>query len=185
LTAPITWAQATSPILWSNVGIDWDTPAKTGDPTYGLSQGLTVAGGRGFADSITFAVSTGVSDSVVRGLNPSATFAVNSGYTSSSALNATGAAAYAVSNGFTSSAQYNLAGSATFAATAGYTSSSIYAGGVSAEFDLSLSNACELFTNYADSISFAVTASQSVSSGFLWNEVDDVTTTWTKVDYPN
>jgi len=185
LTAPITWAQATTPILWSNIGIDWDTPAKTGDPTYGLSQGCTVAGGRGFADSITFAVSTGVSDSAVRGLNPSAAFAVNSGYTSSSALNATGVVTYAVSNGFTSSAVYNLAGSATFAATAGYTSSSIYDGGVSAEFDLSLVQSCELFTNYADSISFAVTASESASSGFLWNEADDVTTTWTKVDYPN
>ena len=185
MTAPITWAQATSPILWSNIGIDWDTPAVTGDPTYGLSQGVTSFGGRGFSDSITFAVSAGVTNSVTRTLNPSATFAVTSGYTSSSVLNATGAATYAVSNGFTSSAAHNLAGLATFAATVGYTSSSIYAGGVSVEFDLSLDSSCELFTNYVDSISFAVTADSSASSGFLWNDVDDVTTTWTDVDYPN
>ena len=82
-------------------------------------------------------------------------------------------------------ARYIILQDQRLAATAGYTSSSIYDGGVSAEFDLSLSQSCELFTNYADSISFAVTASESASSGFLWNEADDVTTTWTKVDYPN
>ena len=42
MTAPITWAEATSPILWSNIGIDWDTPAETGSATYALDDGFTL-----------------------------------------------------------------------------------------------------------------------------------------------
>jgi len=38
---------------------------------------------------------------------------------------------------------------------------------------------------YANSITMATGASMSLDSEFLWNEVDDVTTTWTKVEYPN
>ena len=36
MTAPITWAEASSPIYWSNIGINWNTPAKTESETFGI-----------------------------------------------------------------------------------------------------------------------------------------------------
>ena len=38
---------------------------------------------------------------------------------------------------------------------------------------------------YANSITMATESSMSIDSEFLWNETSDVSTTWTKVDYPN
>ena len=38
---------------------------------------------------------------------------------------------------------------------------------------------------YANSISLASTAGLTMADSFLWNEVSDTSTTWTKVDYPN
>ena len=37
MTAPITWAEASSPIYWSNIGINWNTPAKTESETFGIN----------------------------------------------------------------------------------------------------------------------------------------------------
>ncbi len=163
MTAPITWAQATSPILWSNIGIDWDTPAKTGDPTFALTQGYPSSGAAAMAVS--------------------STFAVNSGYTSSSVMDTTGTATYTVNGGFTSSGGFNLAAGATFAAEMDYSSSAAHNAAGVTTFAVSLDYLNN--TNHADSTTFGAIMDQSSSSGFLWNEADDVTTTWTKVDYPN
>ena len=70
MTAPITWAEASSPILWSNIGIDWNSPAKTGDPTFALSQGITPIAGKLYTDSITFAAASGFTDSGALTVNP-------------------------------------------------------------------------------------------------------------------
>ena len=94
MTAPITWAQATAPILWSNIGIDWDTPAK--------------------ADTCTLAISEGYTSSSDHSLGESITFALNSGFTDSAVLDAVGAATFAVSEGFTSSVGLDLVASASF-----------------------------------------------------------------------
>ena len=163
MTAPITWAQATSPILWSNVGIDWDTPAKTGDPTYALSQGYTSSG--------------------VAAMVASSTFAVNSGYSSSSVMTATGSATYAVDSGLTSSGGFNLASAADFASTMDYSSSATHNAVGVATFAATIEYINN--TNHADSVSMALTMGESSSSAFLWTDVTDVTTTWTDVDYPN
>ena len=56
MTAPITWAEATSPILWSNIGIDWNTPAKTNSATFAANVGETHTEDKGIGYSITFAV---------------------------------------------------------------------------------------------------------------------------------
>ncbi len=40
MTAPIKWAEAGSPIYWSNIGINWNTPAKDDSVTYSVSIGL-------------------------------------------------------------------------------------------------------------------------------------------------
>jgi hypothetical protein len=42
MTAPITWAEASSPIYWSNIGIDWDSPAKTETSIFTVNSGLVL-----------------------------------------------------------------------------------------------------------------------------------------------
>jgi hypothetical protein len=163
VSAPITWAQATSPILWSNIGINWNTPAVTGDPTFALSQGYPSSGAAAYPSS--------------------ATFTVNSGYTSSSAMTTTGSATYAVGSGLTSSGGFNLAAAAAFASTMDYSSSATHNAAGVATFAATIEYVNN--TNHADSTTFGVITDYSSSSGFLWNDVDDVTTTWTDVDYPN
>jgi len=163
VSAPITWAQATSPILWSNIGINWNTPAVTGDPTFALSQGYP--------------------SSSVAAYAASATFAVNSGYTSSSVMSAIGSATYAVDSGLTSSGGFNLAAAADFSSTMDYSSSSTHNAAGVATFAATIEYINN--TNHADSVSVALSMGESSSSAFLWNDVTDVTTTWTDVDYPN
>jgi hypothetical protein len=38
---------------------------------------------------------------------------------------------------------------------------------------------------YPESITIPASLTFTDESGFLWNDVSDVTTTWTKIDYPN
>ena len=54
MTAPITWAEATSPILWSNIGIDWNTPAETGSATYAVDGGYSLGVSHTKGASISF-----------------------------------------------------------------------------------------------------------------------------------
>jgi hypothetical protein len=95
----------------------------------------------------------------------------------------TGSATYAVNSGLTSSGGFNLSGAATFASTMDYSSSTAHnAAGVAT---IAVSVGYLNNTNHADSTTFGAELGASSSSGFLWNESDAVTTTWTKVDYPN
>ena len=66
-------------------------------------------------------------------------------------------ATFALSNNYTATATHNAAGVATMDISAGYINN----------------------MDYPESITF------TDESGFLWNDVSDVTTTWTNVDYPN
>ena len=163
MTAPIKWEQATSPILWSNIGINWNTPAVTGDPTFALSQGYTASSAAAFASASTFAVNTGYTSSSVMTTTGSATFALTDGLVSTGGFNFTGEATFAATMDYSSSATHNAAGVTTFALTADYVNN----------------------TNHADSATMDITMDYRPSSAFLWNKVDDVSTTWTKVDYPN
>ena len=75
MVAPITWAEATSPILWSNIGINWNTPAETGSATYGLTDGFSSSSDHTLGESITFAIDNTFSNTGVATFRPSATFA--------------------------------------------------------------------------------------------------------------
>ena len=96
---------------------------------------------------------------------------------------AIGSATYTVNSGLTSSGGFNLAAEADFASTMDYSSSSIHNAVGVTTFAATLEYINN--TNHADSISIALSVGESSSSAFLWNDVADVTTTWTDVDYPN
>ena len=73
MTAPITWAEATSPILWSNVGINWNTPAETGSATYAVDGGYTLGASHIKGGSISFGIdaSYGLAEDVTMPLSAS------------------------------------------------------------------------------------------------------------------
>ena len=52
-------------------------------------------------------------------------------------------------------------------------------------FAMTDTSAFHPITEFTDEPIYPVVVGMSGSTSFLWNEEDDVTTTWTKVDYPN
>jgi len=79
LTAPITWAEATSPILWSNIGIDWDTPAKANSATYAVDGGYTLGVSHTKGASISFGLDASYSNTGVATMPMSVAFGTTVG----------------------------------------------------------------------------------------------------------
>ena len=165
MTAPITWAEATSPILWSNIGIDWNTPAKTNSATFAANVGETHVDEQGIGFSITFGANVGQTLAVV----PTKPVAITMALTAAQAVgnDKTLAESFEVGALFTSPVtdKLNAAESITFA--------------VEETSNLSL------YPTFTDEPIYTVNMGITGSASFLWNEEDEVTTTWTKVDYPN
>jgi len=149
LTAPITWAQATAPILWSNIGIDWDTPAKANTCTL----------------AITFGANVGQTLVVV----PTKPVAITMALT----------AAQAVGHDKT------LAESAIFGADLTSPVTDRLDAVESITFAVQDTSTFGPGTTFTDEPVYTVTMGIGGSTSLLWNEEDEVTTTWTKVDYPN
>jgi len=70
---------------------------------------------------------------------------------------------FALSNNYTATAAMSAVGSSTMDISAGYINN----------------------LDYPESITIPTNLTFTDESGFLWNDVSDVTTTWTNVDYPN
>ena len=179
--APIKWSSANTPIDWDVIGINWNTAAKansisiaaTGDVTLasrvvksesismGVSQGQTLVDNATFRDSITFAAE---STAVVLG-----------GFT------------FPVSVAFGSDLGYTQADDATYRNSISIAADTGVVNNVVHPESITFAIEGRMFPGefYAESISMATESSMSLDSGFLWNDVDDVTTTWTKVEYPN
>ena len=85
--------------------------------------------------------------------------------------------------GHTSAGGFTFTGDATFSSNLGYTQSSTLSAVSAATF--AMDNTYINNTNHADSVSMGLSANFSGSSGFLWNDVSDESTTWTDVEYPN
>ena len=140
MTAPITWAEATSPILWSNIGINWNTAAKGNSVTFAQAVGGTGAqelGPIGF--TVVFGANVGETLVVV----PIKPVAITSPVTD----------------------RLDAVESITFA--------------------MEDTSAFHPITEFTDEPIYPVAVGITGSTSFLWNEEDEVTTTWTKVDYPN
>ena len=164
MAAPITWAEATSPILWSNIGIDWDTPAVTGSSTFALSNTFPSSG-----------VGTLVAFS---------TIGANMGKIHASTLAASGVISFGNNMGYPSEGGFTFSGEVTFSNDLGYTQSGTLTNAVGA-VTFALDNTYVNNTNHQESVSLALNTTFTDSSEFLWNEVSDVPTTWTDVEYPN
>ena len=166
MTAPITWAEASSPILWSNIGIDWDTPAYGKSVTIAATvgdTGLLELGPIGFL--ISFGANVGETLVVV----PIKPVAITMALT----------AAQAVGH------DHTVAENAIFGADLTSPVTDRLDAVESITFAMEDTSAFHPITEFTDEPIYPVAVGIAGSTSFLWNEEDEVTTTWTKVDYPN
>lgn len=164
MVAPITWAEATSPILWSNIGINWNTPAETGSATYGVDSGYSLGADHTKGASISFGVESSYSSVGVSTIPVSITDGIE----------------------VSSDLQHGMLiqGVGTFAADLSQLSTAIATMSPSITFDIDADYSSTGNLSFSDSISFGGSLSQSALSRFLWNPETDPTTTWTAVTDP-
>ena len=165
MTAPIKWEQATSPILWSNIGINWNTAALGNSGTFAANVGETHTDEQGIGFTITFGANVGQTLTVVPTKPVSITMALT--------------AAQAVGHDKT------LAESAIFGADLTSPVTDRLDAVESVTFAVTDTSTMGPGTIFTDEPIYAVSVGIEGSTSFLWNDVDDETTTWTKVDYPN
>ena len=163
MTAPITWAEASTPITWAAVGINWNSPAKANTST------LSINGGYSNLNNSTIPASIA--------------FANNMGKVHATTLATSGVVSFGLQNALTSAGGFTLSNDISFGTTMDYTISSVLSAVSVITIPLSVTyvNA----TNHAESISIDSTMNVSSSNDFLWVDVSDVATTWTDVEYPN
>ena len=163
MTAPITWTEATTPITWSAIGINWNSPAK--------------------ADTSTLAISGGYSNINIGTLASAVSFANNMGKVHASTNSMAGTISFGLQNSLSAPGGFTFDGSASFGVDNGYTISSVLSAVSSITIPLTMTyvNA----TNHTESISVGSTMNVTSSSEFLWGDVSDVSTVWTDVEYPN
>ena len=165
MTAPIKWEQATSPILWSNIGINWNTAALGNSGTFAANVGETHSEEQGIGFSITFGANVGQTLAVLANKPESITMALT--------------AAQAVGHDKT------LAESAIFGAHLTSPVTDRLDAVESITFAVTDTSTMGPGTIFTDEPIYTVNMGIEGSTSFLWNDVDDETTTWTKVDYPN
>lgn len=163
MSAPIKWSEATTPITWSAIGINWNSPAK--------------------ADTSTLAVSSGYSNINVGTLTAAASFANNLGKVHASTNSMATVISFGLQNALTSLGGFTFENAISFDVDNGYTNSGTLAAVSSITIPLTMTyvNA----TNHAESVSIGSTMNVTSSGEFLWGDVSDVSTIWTDVEYPN
>ena len=181
MAAPITWAQATSPIDWDLIGINWNTAAKANSISIAATGDVTLASRIVKAESISFALGAGET------LVDNVTFPNSITIAAEADSAFVGGFTFPVSVSFGSDLGYTQADSATYRNSISVAADAGILNNVVHPESITLAIEGRIFPGefYANSISMGTESSMSLDSGFLWNDVDDVTTTWTKVEYPN
>ena len=163
MSAPITWAEATTPITWSAIGINWNTPAR--------------------ADTSTLAVSSGYSNINVGTLAAAASFANNLGKVHASTNSLSTVISFGLQNALTIAGGFTFENDISFDISNDYTISSVLS--TSGTITIPLTITYVNGTNHTESISVGSTMNVASSGEFLWGDVNDVSTIWTDVEYPN
>ena len=164
MVAPITWAEATSPILWSNIGINWNTPAETGSATYALDDGFTLGASHTKGVSTSFGVESAYSSLGVSTIPVSITDGIEVSSDLQHGLVVQGAGTFSADLSQLSTVTATISPTITFGVDADYSS---------------VGNML-----FSETITFSGSFSQSALDSFLWNPETDPTTTWTAVTDP-
>jgi hypothetical protein len=185
VSAPITWAEATTPITWAAIGINWNSPAKANSATYTLDDGFSLGASHTKGVSISFGVDTSYANTEDVTMPVSMSCGTTIGSDIQHGIIIQGAGTFAA----------DIAQSNTVTATMNPT--------ITFDMDSDYSSVGNM--SFSDSITFAGSFTQTAVDSFLWNpesdpttvwtdvtdpssiwsDVSDPTSTWTKVDYPD
>ena len=158
--APIPWSSATAPIDWDVIAINWNTAAKANSGTYGALSDQAMSGEGALSPKVSFGALADQSNTCILSIAATSTFG------SLGDISSSGGLAFATSVEVGALADQSNSGAITGPESITLGSLSDYV------------NA----TNHAESVSMGADADWSSLDAFLWNEVDSVTTTWTKVE---
>ena len=158
--APIPWSSATSPIDWDVIGINWNTAAKANSGTYGALSDQAMSGEGALSPEIVFGALADQSNTGVLSLEATSTFG------SLGDISSSGGLAFATSVDIGALGDQSVSGSIAGVESVSWGALADYVNNV----------------NHAESVSIGTLADWSSADTFLWNEVDRVSTSWTKVE---
>ena len=186
MSAPITWAQASSPILWSNIGINWNTPAQTGASTFSLGNTYNIIHDFIAAESISFATSLGKVHASTAAFANAISFGFQGAMPSGVSHTLVNSLSLGLSTGYTSSGVFSAAESITVPLTVTYVNATNHQESISigSTMDIPRSGTFAefLWSGVTDPSTSWAAVTDPTST---WSSVSDSSTTWTKVDYPN
>ena len=174
------WSQA-SPLAWSAIATQWNTAAKANS----ISVAAEVAGSS--TNRVVKSESISMAATVAETLGHAHTIPVSVSMAQVAAATAVGGFVFSHDISLAATANLTLSYDATlvndisFAATANAITNLNY------PVSITLASEQGIFPGqfYLNSASFAATTGMSVTDGLLWNPESEVSTTWTKVEYPN
>jgi len=158
--APIPWTSATTPIDWDVIAINWNTAAKANTSTYGALSDQAMSGEGALSPEVSFGALADQSNTGILATSGSGSFGALGDISSSGGL------AFATSISVESVADQSSSGAIAGVESVALGSLADYVNAV----------------NHAETVSIGADADWSSLDAFLWNEVDSVTTTWTKVE---
>ena len=161
--APIPWSSATAPIDWDVIAINWNTAAKANTGTYGALSDQAMSGEGALSPEVSFGA---LVDETATGI-----------------MSTSGSVTFGSLGDISSAGGLSFATSVSLGALAGQTVSNNIAGAESVSWGALAGTSKNV--NHEETVSVEAIADWSSLDGFLWNEVADVSTTWTKVEYPN
>lgn len=163
MTAPITWAEASSPIYWSNIGIDWNSPAKTETSIFTVNSGLVLLTGVDYIVAINFGVNLTSGKDSKHTVIESISYGLQQGYSNLGGFTISGLAQFDINGGLTSNSVLTAVGSAIYGIENNYINN----------------------TNHSETTTIGINMTYSNGDSLLWNPVEEPSSVWTKIDYPN
>ena len=158
--APIPWSSATSPIDWDVIAINWNTAAKANTASYAALSDQAMSGEGSLSPEVSFGALADETATGIMATSGSVTFG------SLGDISSSGGLAFATSVDIGALADQSSSGAVAGVESVSWGALADYVNNV----------------NHAESVSVASTADWSSADAFLWNEVDSVSTTWTKVE---
>jgi len=184
MTAPITWAEASSPIYWSNIGINWNSPAKTDTSAFISNLGYTQLGILDIDSSGLFAIDVTDGKESAHTIVESIAYGLNNGFTSLGGFTLNELAGFGISldEVFTGILS-NAVASANYGITNNYINNTKFPESASISMSMTFSNGNSFLWNDVSDPSTIWTDVSDPTS--IWTKESDPTSTWTKIDYPN
>ncbi len=183
MTAPITWAEASSPIYWSNIGINWNTPAKTETSIFTINNGLVLLVGVNYIAAVSLGVNLTAGKETKHHIIESISYGIDQGYSSFGGFTISGLAQFDITGNITSESVLNAVGNAVYGISSNYINNTKHEETTAMGITMTYSNGDTLLWNPVPDPND--NWSDVTDPNTIWTEETDPTSVWTKIDYPN